>query len=98
MTKHVVVIGGGMAGTAAAYPLRSRGYKVTILERSDRLGGRIRSESVEGAAVEMGAGFITKSYTNVLAFLTETDLSKRLYRQGFAERWHAEACRRTSLQ
>jgi oxygen-dependent protoporphyrinogen oxidase len=81
MKKHVIVIGGGLAGTAAAHTLLSLGYEVTIIERNDRLGGRIRSELVCGAAVEMGAAFLTKGYTNVRAFLTNSGLEEKLYRQ-----------------
>ena len=36
----VLVLGGGVAGLATAYELRKAGYRVTILEASDRVGGR----------------------------------------------------------
>lgn len=42
-TRDVVVVGGGIAGLAAAWDLRGR--DVLVLEAADRLGGRIRSES-----------------------------------------------------
>jgi isorenieratene synthase len=38
-----VVIGGGLAGLAAAYELSQRGVQVTLLERSPQLGGKIAS-------------------------------------------------------
>ncbi len=81
MQKHIVVIGGGVAGTGAAYSLRKRGYKVTVLEKNDYLGGRVRNEDADGAAIEMGAAFMTKSYKNTLAFLSESGLDAKLYRQ-----------------
>jgi protoporphyrinogen/coproporphyrinogen III oxidase len=81
MKKHIVVIGGGMAGSAAAYRLRQLGYNVTILEKSDRLGGRIHSIAVGDTIVELGAGFLTNSYYNVLSFLSVSGLEKQRYTQ-----------------
>ena len=46
-TKHVVVIGGGMAGLAAASTLAHRGVDVTLLEAASHLGGRARSVAIE---------------------------------------------------
>ena len=47
MLKHVVVIGGGMAGMAAAASLAERTIKVTLLEAAAHLGGRARSVAIE---------------------------------------------------
>lgn len=81
MSKKVVIIGGGLAGAAAAHTLVNLGYKVTIVERNNYIGGRVRSEIVDGAAVEMGAGFLTKGYTNLLGFMATTGLRQQLYKQ-----------------
>ncbi len=45
--KHVVIVGGGMAGMAAAVSLASRDIKVTLLEAAAHLGGRARSVAIE---------------------------------------------------
>lgn len=81
MSKRIVVIGGGLAGSAAAHVLVERGYDVAIIERWDYIGGRIHSELVDGAAVEMGAGFLTKGYTNLLGFMATVGLDQKPYRQ-----------------
>lgn len=42
---HVVVIGAGLAGLAAAHDLLAQGVKVTVLEARNRIGGRAYTES-----------------------------------------------------
>lgn len=39
--KHIVVIGGGVGGLETAWVAASRGHKVTLLEKSDTLGGQV---------------------------------------------------------
>lgn len=39
--QHVVVIGGGVSGLTAAHDLARKGYKVLIVEATDRLGGSL---------------------------------------------------------
>src|SRR2546421_8866842 len=52
---HVVVVGGGIAGLAAAHRLLGRGARVTVLEASDRLGGKLLTGEIAGARVDLGA-------------------------------------------
>ena len=54
--KEVLVLGAGMAGLAAAYELQQRGHKVTVLEGSKRVGGRVLTHRFkDGSHVELGA-------------------------------------------
>ena len=39
-SKHVVILGAGIAGLTAAYELERAGYRVTVIEASHRVGGR----------------------------------------------------------
>jgi protoporphyrinogen/coproporphyrinogen III oxidase len=50
-----VIVGGGIAGLAAAFFLRDRGVAVTVLEGSQRLGGKLAVSEVGGVAVDEGA-------------------------------------------
>ena len=57
MTR-VVVVGGGIAGLAAAYAVSQqapRGTKVTVLDGAARLGGKLRVSRVGGVLVDEGA-------------------------------------------
>ncbi|KAI5064659.1 hypothetical protein GOP47_0021329 [Adiantum capillus-veneris] len=60
-TPRVVVVGSGMAGLAAAHRLNQvcrHALDLTILEGSNRLGGRIQTASLGGDQVELGATLI----------------------------------------
>lgn len=39
--RHIVVVGGGPGGCEAAQVLRQKGYRVTLLEKTDKLGGQL---------------------------------------------------------
>ena len=52
---HVVVVGGGIAGLAAAFFLREVPCRVTVLEGSPRLGGKLSVSEIAGVMVDEGA-------------------------------------------
>lgn len=54
MSDGVLVVGGGITGLAAAYDLMRAGVPVTVAEQSDRWGGKIRTDVVDGFVVEAG--------------------------------------------
>lgn len=59
---RIVVVGGGIAGLAAAWEGVGRGHHVTVLEGDDRLGGKLRTSEVVGLPVDEGAdAFITRT-------------------------------------
>jgi oxygen-dependent protoporphyrinogen oxidase len=59
--KHIVVIGGGITGLTAAYYLQKQidgkdlPWRITLLEKSDRFGGKIHTERVGDLLIERGA-------------------------------------------
>ncbi|TDU75377.1 protoporphyrinogen oxidase [Streptomyces sp. KS 21] len=53
--RHAVVIGGGIAGLAAAHRLLADGLRVTLLEAGPRLGGKLLAGELAGAPVDLGA-------------------------------------------
>jgi protoporphyrinogen/coproporphyrinogen III oxidase len=54
-TGPAVVIGAGVSGLEAARQLLRRGHTVTVLEASDRVGGKLRSHVVDGITLDAGA-------------------------------------------
>ena len=69
----VAIIGGGVAGISAALRLADSGVQTILFERSDKLGGRIRSffDSDFGIELDMGAHIISGGYKDFLALLRE---------------------------
>ncbi|MDQ6887896.1 MAG: FAD-dependent oxidoreductase [Gemmatimonadota bacterium] len=63
--RHLLVIGGGIAGVAAAVRLRTRGATLTLLDRHRALGGRARSETIEGMTIDIGAQLAASSFARV---------------------------------
>lgn len=66
---RVVVVGGGFAGIAAASRLHARGARVTLLDDRTALGGRARSDELDGWTIDVGAQLIATSYARTLTML-----------------------------
>lgn len=58
-TPHIIVIGAGASGLSCARQLHQFGFKVTVLEGRERIGGRCYTSSELGTAVDLGAQIIT---------------------------------------
>lgn len=57
-SPSVIVIGGGMAGIAAARALHDASFQVVLLESRDRVGGRIHTDYSFGFPVDLGASWL----------------------------------------
>lgn len=76
--RTAAVVGGGIAGLAAATGLAERGLRVDLLEREDTLGGRVTgwpTRLADGTTVTMSRGFhaFFRQYYNLRALLRRAD-------------------------
>src|SRR6476620_7399054 len=70
MPQHsAIVVGGGLAGMVIARELALRRWKVVLLEKTNRLGGKAGAELKNGRLVEHGYHVFPKWYPNVRAIL-----------------------------
>lgn len=76
--KHVVVVGGGIAGLVAARECAKVGMRVTVLEAADALGGAIRRVELDGVTVDAGAESYATRGGLVRALVEELDLEGRI--------------------
>src|SRR3990172_3249719 len=85
-TPRVIVVGGGIAGLAAAHRLievsRSRGYplEVTLFEAKHRLGGTIATEHADGFLIEAGPDSFLSEKPWALALADRLGIGDRLVR------------------
>jgi oxygen-dependent protoporphyrinogen oxidase len=72
---HVVIVGGGISGLAAAFALRDEPVRVTVLEGSPRLGGKLSVSEVGGVAVDEGAEALLVTRPEGTALIAEAGLA-----------------------
>ncbi|MER5473001.1 NAD(P)/FAD-dependent oxidoreductase [Streptomyces sp. NPDC002685] len=78
----VLVVGGGLAGLACARDLAGNGFGVRVLESSDGVGGRMRTDPHEGFVVDRGFQVFNTSYPQVRRRLVLRDLRLRPFTPG----------------
>jgi oxygen-dependent protoporphyrinogen oxidase len=79
---HVAVVGGGIAGLTAAYHAARAGARVTLLEGSPEVGGKLRVSDVAGLPVDEGAEAMLARRPEGLGLVRELGLGDRLVYPG----------------
>src|SRR3954447_15295724 len=81
--RDVVIIGAGASGLTAATELRKAGLSVAVLEARDRVGGRLWTDDIEGATLEIGGQWVSPDQDALIETLGERGLETySRYREG----------------
>ena len=75
---RIAIVGGGIAGLAAAYELTRRHANFLLLEESERFGGVIVSEEQDGFLLEGGPDSLLTAKPEAVALCRELGLGDRL--------------------
>ena len=81
--KSVVVIGAGLSGLHCARTLHKQGFDVVVLEKSDRVGGRVKTDLVDGFQLDHGFQVINPAYSELREIVKENNLEFHLLPPGF---------------
>ncbi len=69
MDADVIIVGAGLSGLTCAVELRRRGLEPLLIEAADAVGGRVRTDVVDGFLLDRGFQVLLTSYPNARAFL-----------------------------
>jgi monoamine oxidase len=75
-SAEVIVLGAGLAGLYSAMLLEEQGFRVTVLEASDHVGGRVQTRNIGGRLHELGASDIGVMYARVLDMMDRLNLER----------------------
>ena len=62
MKKRILIVGGGLAGLSCATRLHEAGVESLILESSDGVGGRVRTDTEQGFLLDRGFQVYLSAY------------------------------------
>lgn len=78
----VVIVGAGLSGLAAARELSIHGLDVALLERADDVGGRVRTDHIDGLTLDHGFQLYNPAYPEAARVLDHAALDLRAFTPG----------------
>ena len=83
LNRDVVIVGAGAAGLTAANELKKAGLSVAVLEARDRVGGRLHTDVIDGAMLEIGGQWVSPDQDALIDTVAELGLETfSRYREG----------------
>ncbi len=82
-SPDIIVVGGGIAGLAAALRLQDAGFKPLVLESEPRVGGRMTTDRVEGFVIDRGVTLIGNRFTRMRRVAKRLGLGPLMQPVGF---------------
>ena len=83
MSKNIIIVGAGMTGLVAGYRLSQKGYKVTIYEKSNDIGGLMGGFKIGNTNLEKTYHHIFKTDKYIVDLIKELSLDEKL-------KWYSE--------
>ena len=92
MNHDVLIVGAGLSGLSCARKLQQQGIRCLVLEASDAIGGRIRTDTVDGFRLDRGFQVFLTSYPEAKSILDYEALDLKAFLPGalvrFRGRFH----------
>lgn len=83
LNRDVVIVGAGAAGLTAANELKKAGFSVAVLEARDRVGGRLHTDVIDGAMLEIGGQWVSPDQDALIDTVADLGLETfSRYREG----------------
>lgn len=87
MSANVIIVGAGLSGLCCALRLQKEGVNCTVIEASDGVGGRIRTDEVDGFLLDRGFQVFLTSYPEAKQVLDFPSLKLKAFQPGAMVRY-----------